>query len=81
MSTPSEDPKGAAKKDVTSAAVWSGLAAAVAVGLFVYSEKVEPGKKNFYVLGAAVSGILAAVNGYGAWTAYNKLKQPPAAPK
>jgi hypothetical protein len=81
MSTPPpanpKDPKEAAKKEMTNAVTWTVIAAAVAVGLFVYSGKVEPDKKNFYVIAAAVGAIVAAVNGYGAWTAYNKSKSPP----
>ena len=72
------DPKDAAKKELNSAILWAVLAAAFAVFMFVYSGKVEPEKKNFYLLGGAVGAILAAVNGYSAWQAYEKSKKPPA---
>lgn len=79
--TPPNDPKDAANKaksELTNAVVWTVIAVAVAVFMFVNSGKVEPEKKNFYLVGSAVGAILAAVNGYSAWTLYNKSKQPPA---
>jgi hypothetical protein len=76
--TPPTDPtpKDAAKKELTTAVIWTVIAAGVAVFMFVYSGKVDPAKKNFYILGAVVGLIIAAVNGYSAWTAYQKTKPP-----
>jgi hypothetical protein len=77
--TPPSDPKEAAKKDLTGAIIWTALAAAFAVFMFVYSGRVEPEKRNFYLLGGAVGAIIAAINGYNAWTLFQKSKEPPAA--
>ena len=76
--TPPTDPKGA-DKDYSNALIWAVLAGAFAVGMFVYAGKVEPEKRNLYFLMGAIGAIVAAVNGYGAWTAYNKSKTPPKA--
>ena len=75
--TPPTDPKDAAKKELNNAILWAVLAAAFAVGMFIYSGKVEPEKKNFYLLGGAIGAILAVVNGYSAYTLSQKSKQPP----
>jgi high-affinity Fe2+/Pb2+ permease len=73
--TPPNDPKAAAKKELNNAILWAVLAAAFAVGMFIYSGKVEPEKKNFYLLGGAIGAILAAVNGYSAYTLSQKAKK------
>ena len=73
-----KNPKDAAKKELNNAILWTVLAAAFAVFMFVYSGKVEPEKKNFYLLGGGIGAILAAVNGYSAYTLSQKAKQPPA---
>jgi hypothetical protein len=77
--TPSNpnEPKDKLKKELNNALLWAVLAAAFAGGMFVYSGKVEPEKKNFYLLGGAIGAIIAAVNGYGAYTLAQKAKQPP----
>ena len=75
MSAPPPDPKEAAKKELTNAAVWAVLAAALAVFMFVYSGQVPPEKKNFYLVGGAVGAIIATVNGYSAYTLYEKSKK------
>ncbi len=72
--TPPSDPKDAAKKELSGAVVWALLAAAFAVGMFAYSGKVDAEKRGFYYVAGAIGAILAAVNGYGAWVAYNKSK-------
>lgn len=73
------DPKGAARKELNNALLWAVLAAAFAVFMFVYSGKVAPEKKNFYLLAAGVGAALAAVNGYGAYALVQKAKSPPKA--
>lgn len=75
--TDPQDPKDAAKKEVNNALLWAILAAAFAVFMFMQSGKVDPEKKNFYLLGGGIGAILAAINGYGAWAAMQKAKQPP----
>lgn len=82
--TPPTDPKSPqdeAKKQLNSAIIWTVIAAAVSAGMFYYSGQADPEKKNFYLIAGAIGAILAVVNGYGAWTAYNKSKQPPTASK
>ena len=74
MSTPPPDPKEAAKKELTNAVVWAALAAALAVFMFAYSGQMAE-KKNFYLLGGAVAAVVAAVNGYSAYTLYEKSKK------
>jgi hypothetical protein len=78
MSATPPDPKppNDPRKEAGDALVWTLLAAAVAVGLFVYSGQVPAEKKNFYQLAAGVGALVAAYNGFAAWTAYNKTKQP-----
>ena len=78
--TPPTDPKNApdaAKRELNNAILWAVLAAAFAIGMFWYSGKAEPEKKNFYLLGGAIGAILAVVNGYSAYTLSQKSKQPP----
>jgi hypothetical protein len=71
---PPADPKEALRKQLTSAVIWTVLAAALAVFMFVYSNSVGPERKNFYLLGGAVAGIAALINGYNAWQTYEKTK-------
>lgn len=71
--TPPTDPK----KELNNAILWAVLAAAFAVGMFVYSGKVDPEKKNFYLLAGGVGAIFAAIHGYGAYTLSQKAKLPP----
>ena len=71
--TPPTDPK----KEQNNAILWTVLAAAFAVGMFVYSGKVDPDKKNFYLIGSAIGAILAAYHGYSAYTLSQRSKQPP----
>jgi hypothetical protein len=63
-------PNGAkdSKKELNNALVWAFLAAAFAVGMFLYSGKVDPEKKTFYLIGGAIGAIVAVFNGYTAWT-------------
>lgn len=79
--TDPKDPKDAAKNAVNNAILWSGLAIAFAVFMFFQSGKVDPEKKNFYLLAGGVGAIVGAINGYNAWTLHQKTKQPPTAPK
>lgn len=74
--TPPTDPKDkdAAKKELNNATLWAVLAAAFAVGMFVYSGKVDAEKKNLYLLMGGIGAILAAVNGYSAYTLMQKQK-------
>jgi hypothetical protein len=75
MSAPPNDPKDAAKREQSNAVLWAVLAAVFAAFMFVQAGKVEPEKQNFYRLAGAAGAILAAVNGYGAWTASQKAKK------
>ncbi len=72
--TPPTDPKKAAERESSNAIIWALLASAFAIGMFVYAGKVEAEKRNLYFLMGAVGAIVAAVNGYGAWTAVQKSK-------
>jgi hypothetical protein len=73
-----KDPKDAAKNAASNATFWAVLAVVFAVGMFAYSGKVEPEKKNFYLIAGGIGAIAAAINGYNAWT-LQKTKQPPKA--
>ncbi|MBM3980485.1 MAG: hypothetical protein FJ304_09380 [Planctomycetes bacterium] len=73
--TPPTDPTDAAKKELNNAILWAVLAAAFAVGMFIYSGKVEAEKKNLYLLMGGVAAVMAAVNGYGAYTLAQKAKK------
>jgi hypothetical protein len=77
--TPPGEPHDAARKERNNALVWTVLAAAFAVFLFVYSANVDPEKKNLYLIGGGVGAVVAAINGYNAWTLFQKSKQPPKA--
>ena len=77
--TPPTDPKNApdaAKRELNNAILWAVLAAAFAVGMFVYSGKVDPEKKTFYLVAGGIGAIFAAVHVYGAYTLSQKSKQP-----
>ena len=76
---PPGEPKGAPKNELNNALIWTVLAAAFAVFMFVYSGKVDPEKKNFYLIGGGIGAVVAAVNGYSAWTLFQKSKGPPKA--
>jgi hypothetical protein len=78
MSANPPDPKAPndTRRELTGAIVRAVLAAALAVGLFAYSGRVDPEKKTFYLAAAAIGAIVVVVNGYSAWALYNKSKQP-----
>lgn len=78
MTTPT-DPRSDLRKQLTSAIVWTVLAAAIAVLLFVQAVRPDNDKKNFYILAGVVAVIAAAANGYAAWNLYQKSQSPPAA--
>lgn len=69
--TPPPDPK----QELNSALLWAALAAAFAVGMFVYAGQVAPEKRNFYYLAGVAGAVVAAVNGYAAWTVSQKGKK------
>ena len=75
------DPKEAAKKELTNTVIWAVLALAFAIGIGYYGTTVEPEKKNFYFIAGGIAAIVAVYNGYLGYTLYEKTKQPPAAPK
>ena len=79
--TPPPDPKDPAKKELTNSVVWAVLSAVFAVFMYVQADKVDPEKRNFYLLAAGLGGAVTAVNGYGAWVLFQKSKQPPGPPK
>jgi hypothetical protein len=70
-----KDPKDAAKNAANNAILWSGLSVAFAVFMFVQSGKVDPEKKNFYLIGGGIGAIVAAINGYNAWMLSQKAKK------
>jgi hypothetical protein len=76
MSTtpPEPNPKDA-ERARSNATLWAVLAGVFAVGLFFYSNKVDPEKKNLYLIGGAVAAIIAAFNGYTAYTLSQKAKR------
>jgi high-affinity Fe2+/Pb2+ permease len=71
----SKDSKDSAKKELNNAILWAGLAAAFAVGMFMYSGKVDPEKKNFYMIAGGIGALVAAFNGYTAFTLSQKAKK------
>ena len=72
--TDSNDPK--SKKEQSNAVLWALLAAVFAAFMFVRaSDPVYEKQKNFYLLAGGAGAVLAAVNGYGAWTASQKPKK------
>jgi hypothetical protein len=73
--TPPPAPKDAAKKELTNAVIWTVLAAAFAVFMFVRSADEGNEKKNFYLLAGGIGAVVTAVNGYNAWVLYQKSKQ------
>jgi hypothetical protein len=73
---PPGEPPGAARKEFSSALIWTVLATAFAVGLFVYSGNVAPEKKNIYLIGGGIGVVVAAINGYSAWNLFQKSKRP-----
>lgn len=75
-SPPPNDPKNNSGKELTNSLFWTVLAVAVAVFWFVYSGKVDAEKKNFYLIAGGIAAVVAAINGYSAWTLYNKSKPP-----
>jgi hypothetical protein len=79
--TDPKNPKGAAKQQLSGAVLWTVLALAFAIGLIYYGTTVDQEKKNFYFIAGGIAAVIAAVNGYSAWTLFQKSKQPPAAPK
>jgi hypothetical protein len=85
MSTPPptdpKNPNDATKKEMTTAIVWAVLSAVFAAIMYKQADKVEASKQSFYLLAAALGGVVTFVNGYSAWTLYQKSKQPPATPK
>lgn len=72
--TDSNDPKAAAKKQLTTAIIWAVLSAVFAAIMYKQADKVEAGKRSLYLLMAAVGGVITFVNGYSAWTLYQKSK-------
>ena len=72
--TPPTDPKEAAKKEYSNAVIWAVLSAAFAVFMFVYANKVDAEKRNFYLLAGGIGAVVTAVNGYNAWVQYQKSK-------
>ncbi|HEY1191295.1 MAG TPA: hypothetical protein VGE74_26915 [Gemmata sp.] len=78
MSAP--DPKDeAAKKEQSNTIIWALVSAAVAIGLFLYTGRIEPEKQKTYYILAGLAAAVAAVNGYSAWALYKKANPP--APK
>ena len=76
MSTPAPDPPRGSQ--LTSAVLWTLGALGVAVFAFFRAGQLEE-KRNFYLIAGAAAAILAIVNGYGAWQAYQHSRTPPAA--
>lgn len=78
MSTPAPDQsRGNDLKGPTTAVVWTVLAIGVAIFMFFYSDRVEPEKQNFYLIGAVLAAIIAVINGWSAYSLYQKSKSAP----
>jgi hypothetical protein len=75
MTGPSPSAPQGQERESSNALIWSALSAGFAIGMFIYSGRVEPEKTTFYVIASAIGALMAAVNGYGAWTAYQKTKK------
>lgn len=76
MTTPTpETPRGS---QLSSAIIWSLGALVVAIFAFVRAGQLED-KRTFYLIAGVVAAILAVVNGYSAWQAYQQSRTPPAA--
>lgn len=79
MSTPppaDNDPKAAAKKELTGTLLWAVFAAIFAAFMFVRAtDPVFEKNKSFYLLGGAIGAVLAAVYGYGAYALLQKSKK------
>jgi bacteriorhodopsin len=78
MTTPPTDPQ-APRKQLTSALVWTVVAAAVAVVVFINAADPENEKRTFYAIAGVIAVIATIMNGYNAWLAYKQSKAPPAA--
>jgi hypothetical protein len=79
MTTPPTDPRAEVRKQLMSALIWTVLAAAIAVLLFLQAMTPGNDKKNFYIIAGIIAVIAAAANGYAAWNLFQKSKTPPAA--
>ncbi len=78
MSTSASDHhRGNDSKGPTTAVVWTVLAIGVAIFMFFYSEHVEPEKQNFYLIGAVLAAIIAVINGWSAYSLFQKSKSGP----
>lgn len=78
MSTPPTDPPAPARKELTSALVWT--LGAVVVAILAFAKAADAGeKRNFYLIAGAIAMIAVLWNGYSAWLAYKQSKSPPTA--
>ncbi|MDW8196434.1 MAG: hypothetical protein RMJ56_02385 [Gemmataceae bacterium] len=78
MSHPaSDDGPNRGSSDRTTAVVWTVLALGVAIFMFWYADRVEPEKRNFYLIGAAIAAIITVMNGWSAYSLFQKSKSPP----
>src|SRR5262245_41269568 len=62
QNTPPTDPRATARKQFTSAVIWTVLAVVIAVVLFMQAAKPDNDKKNFYILAGVIAVIAALVN-------------------
>ena len=69
------------KKELRYAIIWGVLVGGVAVYAFIYSGRVEPEKKGFYLIAGASALAYAAYNLYATWRMAEKLRKPPTKPQ
>ena len=79
MTTPPTDSGAEARKQLTSGLLWTVVAAAVAVVVFIKAAEPDNEKRTFYIIAGVIAVLAVIMNGYSAWLAYKRSKSPPSA--